>query len=281
MESLFTKIIVDERKLKGVAYYFSNSTNVKLKHLIAPLPSITEGLVADNIISGKDYKVIDKEFGYACFEHYRQNFRLSRLDQLLFKEGRNKSVILDLCCGPGATIRQLLALTPDVIYGVDSNVRYLSFIRQMINLYPQLKTEVNLINGDANTLTLSSSSVDYAVCRVALQYLNVDCVLTEVNRVLKKDGKFIAIVHGPGYIFDYLFIRRKLFDKKTMKYVKNVFNSKQSINQSKFLSEDRLIKSMKDSGFYNVEVIKDNNLMFLGLLPIYFAIIGEKVAGQV
>jgi ubiquinone/menaquinone biosynthesis C-methylase UbiE len=276
MESLYTKIIADESQLKGVAYYFCNTINVKQKQLEAPPKSITESLVADNIISGIDFKVIDREFGYACFEHYRQNFSLNILDQILFNEGRNKSVIVDLCCGPGATIRQLLAHSPEVIYGVDSNERYISLIKQMISEYPELKTEVNLIKGDANTIPLSSSTIDYVVCRVALQYLDIESVLSEVNRVLKKGGRFIAIVHGSGYIFDYLFNRRKMFDKQTVKYFNNVFKKKQTIQQSRFLTENRLIKSMKDTGFSKVEIIKEKNLMFLGLFPIYFAIIGEK-----
>ena len=221
MERLYEKIINEEMYLKGVAYYFKKMIKVKKPHISVPSQEVTSSLISKNIISRKDLKVIDREFGYACYEYYRQSFNLNQLDQILFNEVKDRPIIVDLCCGPGATIRKILAHSPEVIYAIDSNERYISLIQHLINQQPESKTSVIPILGDANTLPISNSTTDYVICRVALQYLDVERVLGEVYRILNKGGKFFALVHGSGYILDYMFNRKMIFNKQTVQFCYN------------------------------------------------------------
>ena len=104
-------------------------------------------------------------------------------------------IILDLCCGTG-TLTVLLAklLYSDCkIIGVDLSQGQIAQAQNK-NIYPNLKFRVM----DANNLQFNNESFDKIIISAALhemdkkQRLNV---LSEVHRVLKKDGQFLIFEH--------------------------------------------------------------------------------------
>jgi len=115
--------------------------------------------------------------------------------------------ILDLCCGTG-TLTVLLAkqFYPDcTIIGADLSQGQIAQAQKK-NVYPNLKFKVM----DANNLQFSNESIDKIIISAALhemdrtQRLNV---LSEVHRVMKKDGQFLIFEHHepPNPIYRILY----------------------------------------------------------------------------
>ncbi|MFC5773364.1 class I SAM-dependent methyltransferase [Ectobacillus antri] len=264
--NLYQRILADHTLLKGVAYYYCKEIGVHYQSLSAPSPETVKTLKNLRILSS-DMIVLYRELGYACYEHYRQCYEENVFDQLLMKEGIGRQRILDLCCGAGATINNLTSLGPETIYAIDKNQDYIDFVN---TAYPHVITYCM----DAHVLPLHDHAVDYVICRVALQYLYIKQVLKEIYRTLDKDGKFFGVVHGSGYILDYLFNRKMLFHSQT--WYTLLPGKKQSIQQGSFLMKNNVVKIMKEIGFSKVSICKDAQHCIVGILPVYFAVIAEK-----
>ena len=103
--------------------------------------------------------------------------------------------ILDLCCGTGTLTVLLAELFYDdcTIIGVDLSSGQIAQAQKK-DIYPNLK----FIVMDANNLQFNNESFDKIIISAALhemdkkQRLNV---LSEVHRVLKKDGQFLIFEH--------------------------------------------------------------------------------------
>ena len=103
--------------------------------------------------------------------------------------------ILDLCCGTGTLTVLLAELFYDdcSIIGVDLSQGQIAQAQKK-DIYPNLK----FIVMDANNLQFNNESFDKIIISAALhemdkkQRLNV---LSEVHRVLKKDGQFLIFEH--------------------------------------------------------------------------------------
>jgi ubiquinone/menaquinone biosynthesis C-methylase UbiE len=108
---------------------------------------------------------------------------------------KRRDRILDLCCGTGTLTVLLAELFYDdcSIIGVDLSQGQIAQAQKK-DIYPNLK----FIVMDANNLQFNNESFDKIIISAALhemdkkQRLNV---LSEVHRVLKKDGRFLIFEH--------------------------------------------------------------------------------------
>ncbi|MBE9065622.1 methyltransferase domain-containing protein [Leptolyngbya cf. ectocarpi LEGE 11479] len=95
--------------------------------------------------------------------------------------------VLDLGCGTGTLIQQLMHLTPTAIfYGLDTSVEMLNVAKQ------KLPNSVELWLGSADELPFPDESFDVVVSTNAFHYLrNPSQVIQEVKRVLTPEGRLV------------------------------------------------------------------------------------------
>ncbi|WP_342042509.1 class I SAM-dependent methyltransferase [Bacillus sp. OTU2372] len=272
----FSKIISDKFLMECVAYLYCKEINISKYQIPMPSVKVINKLINEEVISKEKNQIIDKELGYACYEHYRQNNNNDFFDQLLVNKSKNKKVILDLCCGPGATVQSLCRYNPEIIYAMDINPRYISIVKEIFPNNNFGGTQVIPILGDAHSIPLKNETVDYVVCRVSIQYLAVDIVLKEIYRVLKRGGTIFLIVHGSGYLLNYFFMRKKLLSKDSFSFFKNIFIRKESVARAKFLFSGNLIKKLDKIGFIENQLLTNNSYKELRYFPVYFALNGNK-----
>ena len=125
--------------------------------------------------------------------------------------------ILDLACGSGVLLEYCNKRFPlkQKLYGVDMNENELKLARTRL-----LNKGVNFYNAKAQELNfIKDASKDVIFCHWALTLMDpVIPVLNTINRLLKNDGVFSAIVDGnsnsaPGYLkihnIIYKFVQKK------------------------------------------------------------------------
>lgn len=95
--------------------------------------------------------------------------------------------ILDLGCGPGSMVPIIKSIIPQAtIIGVDLSS---TMIQQAKELYPDVEFKV----GDAESIEFPNESFDVVFCSGMLHHLaRLDLTLSEIARVLKNNGVFIA-----------------------------------------------------------------------------------------
>lgn len=110
--------------------------------------------------------------------------------------------ILDLCCGTGTLTISLAkhSYADCTIIGVDLSQGQIAQAQKK-DIYPNLKFFVM----DANDLTFKNESFDKVIISAALHEMNIKQrlnVLSEVHRILKKNGYFLIFDHHePSEIF--------------------------------------------------------------------------------
>jgi ubiquinone/menaquinone biosynthesis C-methylase UbiE len=275
-----TEIISNRRLLDGVAYLFCKEMGISRVNIQIPSAEEMNDLLVNGIVS-REHKLMDKPFGYACYEYYRQVYHPDTFDTLLIKEGKNRKKMLDLCCGGGATIFSLLQNKPEMIYGLDSDENQIALLDAMLHRSDVSDKVITRIS-DAHHIPLADHSVDFVVCRVALQYLNVEQVLKEIYRVLSPQGKVFLLVHGSGYLLDYLFSRRAIFKKQNLKFAINkLFQSSSTAkefnsSQANFLTAKDLDAKLAAAGFQDMKIHTYKEWMKIGVFPVYFAVTAES-----
>ncbi len=130
---------------------------------------------------GKKYsKVYDQTYheaqAYKLMDEDIRDFILDNTKHLL------KPKILDLGCGPGSMIPFLNLIPNSIIVGVDLSI-------DMVNLAQSKHPDITFIQGDAENLDFEDESFDIVLCSGVLHHFNnLNAVLHEINRVLKKEG---------------------------------------------------------------------------------------------
>ncbi|MDT3425324.1 SAM-dependent methyltransferase [Paenibacillus forsythiae] len=267
----YSRILLNEQLLSSAAYYFCKDAGLDKRYPIAePQPAAVRTLQQEGILSGSANRVADREFGYACYEYYRQSIAPDEFDHLLLEGAEGRRRVLDLCCGPGSTVHALLTSDSErLVYAVDHNPFYLSLLRRTLSLRYEHGANVVVQADDAHHVKLESRTLDFIVCRTSLQYLDVPAAIAEIYRLLQPGGKVFLVVHGPGYLPDYFFARKQ-FAKMTQR-------SKGSRGASalKFLTFRSLKPKLEKAGFTSIQYKESSQWLFAGRLPIYFGVSAE------
>ncbi|MDJ0635608.1 MAG: methyltransferase domain-containing protein [Xenococcaceae cyanobacterium MO_188.B29] len=122
-----------------------------------------------------------------------------------FAEIPSQISILDLACGTGELAKLLLTNNPQQqITGVDISDAMLAIAKNKLQVYPNIK----LHNASVISLPYNSESFDLVVCANAFHYFEFpQLVLTEIQRVIKPDGRVIILDWCRDYIFSKIFDR--------------------------------------------------------------------------
>lgn len=109
---------------------------------------------------------------------------------------KSGSTILDVGCGTGILLRQLLQLDRSLnLYGIDIAPGMIKMAQM------KLGKSVKIQRGSANNLPYNGNSFDYVTCATSFHhYARPDNSLREMFRVLKSDGKLVVLdpfTNGP------------------------------------------------------------------------------------
>jgi ubiquinone/menaquinone biosynthesis C-methylase UbiE len=105
--------------------------------------------------------------------------------------------VLDLACGQGIFSRMLADKGANVI-GLDLGQELIDIAEKKNESY---KFKVHYFQGASNDLyMIKDGSKDIVVCVLALQNIEkLQETMGEISRVLKKDGKFVAVLNHPAF----------------------------------------------------------------------------------
>ena len=154
-----------------------------------------------------------------------------------------KSNVLDICCGTGDFTSIISKIEPR------ANVIGLDFSTEMIKLAQKKNPKKVFIEGDVTNLPFKEGEFDFVTSGFGLRNIeNRQRALIEINRVLKKGGKFLHLDFG---IHNLLW---KLFDKFVPYFVKFSGIDKGEYeylicSKNDFPEPDKLIEEFEECGF--------------------------------
>jgi ubiquinone/menaquinone biosynthesis C-methylase UbiE len=153
---------------------------------------------------------------------------------------KNKS-IADLGCGNGSLIVKLLRYKPKRIYGIDFSEVFLKFAKDHIT-----DKHVIFIKADVRKqLPLSSNSFDIVYCTFVFNETNnLNSILKEISRILKKNGRFYLMTTHPFFSMNYY-----LYEKFTGKKNDKILNVKDYFKN--FKGEYNLTMAKRTTPFYH------------------------------
>ena len=127
------------------------------------------------------------------FDRYVMRKRKEAVLNIFQQHAANRSLrILDIGCGPGVFLAHL-AKQGHLVLGIDRAEEMLREAKKKIN--SGYAVEALCIRADIEELPLANDSIDITLCLGVLPYLGDDRrSLTEISRVLRKDGIVIAVL---------------------------------------------------------------------------------------
>jgi ubiquinone/menaquinone biosynthesis C-methylase UbiE len=268
------RVLLRDDLVAALASLFMSQRRITPSRPVAAASALAE-LASLGLVTPDRKHVTNDQLAYACFEHYRQTHAPDRFEELLLTYTPGSPRVLDLCCGPGATVRVAAGKGPEVIYAFDNNPHFVGMVRELAEYLPK-STTVVAGEADAHELPLSDGAVDLIICRAALQYLRVKAVLAEMRRVLAPGGRILVLVHGPGYPLAYWHSRK-------LKAAVRLFVNGWSYNLlgqglfpgEIFLTPSSLTQSLSDSGFAGIRLEEAPEWRRLGI-SAYIAVTAIK-----
>jgi ubiquinone/menaquinone biosynthesis C-methylase UbiE len=179
---------------------------------------------------------------------------------------KRNSKVLDVGCGDGRTIKELLQIT-NKITGVDNDIKAVKFARRNFKRFSKTK----ILLADAKALPIKNAAFDYIVC-MGNTFGNFGAdkyqILREMRRVLKPRGKIIISVYSEDALDERLKAYKKIGLGVTVIRKSNtiLLDIKQTnTNISEQFSKVRLANIFKKVGFKFVG-IKKVNIAYLCIL---------------
>lgn len=99
------------------------------------------------------------------------------------------SLVLEMACGTGI-LTSLLKQNANIVYGIDLTFAYLRALREK-------RIKIDFINGTAEFLPFQTEYFDCIVASYLPKYVDLDSLVNECHRVLKKKG--LLILHDFTY----------------------------------------------------------------------------------
>ena len=127
-----------------------------------------------------------------------------------------KSVVMDLGCGGGWLTAHLSKIKEvDKIYAIDSSINYLkNILPKVIDNMNGDSKKVKTIQGVFSPILIESNSIDLIVISSAAHHAhNLNELLNELNRILKKNGFLLILNETPTNQFRFILSISKAFTK--------------------------------------------------------------------
>ncbi|MGN0143658.1 MAG: class I SAM-dependent methyltransferase [Clostridium sp.] len=195
-----------------------------------------------------DSKSITKNYFNKIACEYNESsegkFVISMYDEIIHRIIQaNPDKMLDLGCGNGNILKIINKMLSTDLYGIDISKNMIREARK------NLGTNVKLTVGDAENLPYNDEEFSVVLCNASFHHFpNPDIVLSEIKRVLKKDG--ILILGDKTGPFD---LYTKIINK-FLKYTKT--------GDYKFYNKKEIISLIESSGFVVDDFLKINNNFF-------------------
>lgn len=162
--------------------------------------------------------------------------------------GVSNKKVLDLGCGDGTHAKKIMELGADGVVGIDISSNFIDIAKQR-NL-----GNCEFFVADGKEIPLPDNSVDIVFSNYVVHYFpNTNIVFSEVSRVLKPKGYFIATFNiaevevGFEYLYNQQMIIR-LGNGKNSIIIHNLIKSREEIK-----------KSIEDSGLVLVKEMEVDN----------------------
>lgn len=158
----------------------------------------------------------------------RHNYILNLIDA----EKKDYKKVLDIGCGPGEMLIDLMKRGYSVS-GIDISEGMIAVAKDNIST-KMPGGEFDLKIGDIEKLDIKDESFDVVICAGVIEYLGKDDkALSELNRVLKKDGVLIITVRNkicPARVFDLFSdtVKKSSFGKNILSKFKGAVAGKES-----------------------------------------------------
>lgn len=170
----------------------------------------------------------------------------------LFTISKSPLTFLDLCCGTGDLSGILKDTFPQSkVIGVD-------FSKNMLEIAQKKHPDIELIEADCTQLPFENQSFDLCIISFGLRNIeDMEKALSEIYRILKKDGYFINLDLGKPnkffnfflkpYMYLWISLLGKVFhgDETPYKYL--------AVSNETFPSQKELIELFKKIGFSEIE----------------------------
>lgn len=192
-------------------------------------------------------------------DSYKKWFAEER--KYIIKSIKKNSKVLEVGCGDGRSIKDVLEVTKDVT-GIDNDETAIEHSKENLKNYSSVK----LILGDGKNLPFQDEIFDYVTCIGTFANLGDDKyqILSEMKRILKKNGKIIISVYSDKAIEERLKLYRKL--KFKMKEIRNngtiIFDDPTKEGISEQFSKEQL-KGIAKKSDLKVEDITEVNIAYL------------------
>lgn len=102
-------------------------------------------------------------------------------------------VVLDYACGNGDIAYQSIKYGAKFISGIDISPGSIANCNVLFKEKNVAENDYRFFVGDCENTELPSDSFDVIICSGMLHHLNLDFAYPEMNRILKKGGKIIAV----------------------------------------------------------------------------------------
>lgn len=157
------------------------------------------------------------DYAQAALEDYER--RDSKTKSLFFDAVKDLKIetVLDLGCGAGQELFPFLENTNAFCVGIDKGAE-LGAITNEIFSAKSFSERAKFVRASGEKIPFAGDSFDLVLCSVALPYMNNRETISEVARVLKKDGSFVLKIHSPYFYFSMIAARLKTFNPKMLAY---------------------------------------------------------------
>ena len=202
---------------------------------------------------------LDKKFEVERFSYQLYDFVCTGFNTISNYAGKN---VLEIGCGRGGGLGYIMKkFNPSSALGIDYSITNTNFCKRNYSM-PGLTFSW----GDGEKLPIKNESVDIVICiETSHCFGNLRLVLSEVQRILKKDGSF--------FLADFV-CAVDLND-----YEEN-FNGFISLKEKKDISENVLAALRLDSERRAETIDKKASFMFKKILKRFAAIQGSVVYNQ-
>lgn len=172
--------------------------------------------------------------------------------------------ILDVGCGMGQTLIDS-TLGPDVFAcGIDCNHAALKTGKQRLAL-------AEFVCARGEQLPFRDESFDFVVSRVALPYMHIDKVLSEIHRVLQPGGRFWMTLHPVRMVWEHMLASLRSSNLKDVIYRSYVMLNGLLFHTSgkllnfplnrrrceSFQTNHAIDRALRDSGFDSIRILRD------------------------
>jgi ubiquinone/menaquinone biosynthesis C-methylase UbiE len=149
--------------------------------------------------------VFDRERSLYSFQRYKHKTEAGFLKEAICETGNRKIKILDVACGTGRMLSEVLSSKKDIEYtGLDTSAAMTDVLKKKARLMGREKN-IRVVIGDAAKMPFNSSSFDIVFSFHLLWHIEKEeqeKVIKEMARVAKPGGFIIFDALNSGFIWE-------------------------------------------------------------------------------